>query len=279
VRSNPFSNGLPAVSVHRLVRAVAQSRSEVRGTSQDAKRRLGTWLSTIYPQFLVGNMTTVRSFQSSFICESLTPHVIELQKAAAPEDESWPYVLRGAGNFLAVRGRYGEAELMSRAALAAFEKKFGFERQEIVAVIRDLARLMDGQRRPRDADTFYHRGLAILGDNLATLERTLGRNHPDTACIQVALAELLLEAGRPNEACILSDTARSILKKADHSLTTHAAQLASNASDMLDRLMEKARALADAGQTTEADALKSEHLSSANVDDALSKIAGPLDRL
>ena len=40
LKHDPFEDGTPAVTVHRLVQAVARARSEAKGSAQDAVGRL-----------------------------------------------------------------------------------------------------------------------------------------------------------------------------------------------------------------------------------------------
>ena len=49
VKQDPFADGTPAVTVHRLVQAVARARSEAEGTTQDAIERLIARLAALYP--------------------------------------------------------------------------------------------------------------------------------------------------------------------------------------------------------------------------------------
>ena len=49
LKHDPFEDGTPAVTVHRLVQAVARARSEAKGSAQDAVGRLIARLVAIYP--------------------------------------------------------------------------------------------------------------------------------------------------------------------------------------------------------------------------------------
>ena len=50
VKHDPFEDGTPAVTVHRLVQAVARARSEANGSAQDAIGRLIARLVATYPE-------------------------------------------------------------------------------------------------------------------------------------------------------------------------------------------------------------------------------------
>src|SRR5262249_19695954 len=70
VKHDPFEDGTPAVSVHRLVQAVARARSEANASAQDAVGRLTARLVATYP---VG---AYRDPQSWPLCAKLTPHLL-----------------------------------------------------------------------------------------------------------------------------------------------------------------------------------------------------------
>ena len=50
LKHDPFEDGTPAVTVHRLVQAVARARSEANGSAQDAIGRLIARLVATYPE-------------------------------------------------------------------------------------------------------------------------------------------------------------------------------------------------------------------------------------
>ena len=50
LKHDPFEDGAPAVTVHRLVQAVARARSEANGSAQDAVGRLIARLAATYPE-------------------------------------------------------------------------------------------------------------------------------------------------------------------------------------------------------------------------------------
>src|SRR5262249_31745646 len=75
VKHDPFEDGTPAVTVHRLVQAVARARSEAKGTAQDAANRLVAQIAAVYP-------SSSRMEPSSWpLCAQLTPHLL-----AQPEE-------------------------------------------------------------------------------------------------------------------------------------------------------------------------------------------------
>jgi hypothetical protein len=72
MKHDPFEDDTPAVTVHRLVRAVARARSEANGATQDAWRRLHARLEAI---MLPPSGPQIRQ---------IAPHVVELWKAGIP---------------------------------------------------------------------------------------------------------------------------------------------------------------------------------------------------
>ena len=69
VKHDPFEDGTPAVTVHRLVQAVARARSEANGSAQEAVGRLIARLAAIYPK-------DGHDPQSWPLCAKLTPHLL-----------------------------------------------------------------------------------------------------------------------------------------------------------------------------------------------------------
>ena len=70
VKPDPFEDGAPAVTVHRLVQAVARARSERKGAAQSALTRLIARLAAVYPNDGYGNPASWPR------CAPLTPHLL-----------------------------------------------------------------------------------------------------------------------------------------------------------------------------------------------------------
>ncbi len=81
VKHDPFEDGTPAVTVHRLVQAVARARSEANGSAQCAVGRLIARLVAIYPDGATGDP------QSWPLCAQLTPHLLARRDACF--DDGW----------------------------------------------------------------------------------------------------------------------------------------------------------------------------------------------
>src|SRR5262249_517486 len=76
VKHDPFTGGTPAVTVHRLVQAVARARWEANGSAQDAIGRLIARLVAIYPEAAHDDP------QAWPLCSQLTPHLLARREAA-----------------------------------------------------------------------------------------------------------------------------------------------------------------------------------------------------
>src|SRR5262245_36251539 len=95
LKHDPFEDATPAVTVHRLVQAVARARSEAKGSAQGAVGRLIAWLAAQYP-------SDGYNPQSWPLCAQLTPH-LTAQKATAVEGmpilPHWSVLLSRAGSY------------------------------------------------------------------------------------------------------------------------------------------------------------------------------------
>jgi hypothetical protein len=70
LKHDPFEDGTSAVTVHRLVQAVARARSEANGSAPDVVGRLTARLLATYPEDGYTNP------QSWPLCVRLTPHLL-----------------------------------------------------------------------------------------------------------------------------------------------------------------------------------------------------------
>jgi hypothetical protein len=101
VKHDPFEDGTPAVTVHRLVQAVARARSAAKGLAPSAVRRLIGRLVAIYPKENHGDWP---------LCAHLTPHWLALRDARRDDE-----LLDRAGNYFYQRG--GHPKLRSFCAM------------------------------------------------------------------------------------------------------------------------------------------------------------------
>src|SRR5262249_53001022 len=149
VKHDPFEDGTQAVTVHRLVQAVARARSEINGSALGAVERLTARLLAIYPK---------KSFdhRSWPLCAQLTPHVLALRDVCADvtsDIADWPTLLNEAGaallnvvgDYFLGRAAYSQAEQLFRDALAIYEKVLGPEHPDTARSLEHLARLLGPQ--------------------------------------------------------------------------------------------------------------------------------------
>jgi tetratricopeptide (TPR) repeat protein len=178
VKHDPFEDGTPAVTMHRLVQAVARARSEANGSAQDAARRLIARLAAQYP-------SDGYDPQSWPLCAQLTPHLLA---RCRPDDVSVSELLERAGGYFHGRGAYSQAAPLFRDALAMREKSLGPEHRDTAASLTDLANSLLAQGDLAGARPLYERALAIR-------EKVLGPEHPYTATSLTNLAALLQDQG------------------------------------------------------------------------------------
>lgn len=226
VKPDQFEDGTPAVTVHRLVQAVARVRSEATGMAQSAVERLIARLLIIYP---ADGYTNPQSWP---LCAELTPHLLATRDsdAGVAESAEWPHVLNRAGSYFHARAAFLQAEEMFRAALAIRERVLGREHPDTATSLNNLALLLLHRDDLAGARPLYERAWAIYEkvhgpehpliatslNNLATLfrrqddlatarqlheralairEKVLGPEHPSTATSLNNLARLLEEQG------------------------------------------------------------------------------------
>src|SRR5262245_3935558 len=138
VKHDPFEDGTPAVTVHRLVQAVARARSEANGSAQDAIGRLIARLVELYPK--VG-YNDPRSWQ---VCAGLTPHLLARREAASAGGSAladWAQLLQRASRYFQGRAAFSQAAPLMRDALAICEKVLGPEHPGTAESLNDLALL------------------------------------------------------------------------------------------------------------------------------------------
>src|SRR5262249_54865790 len=130
LKHDPFEDGTPAVTVHRLVQAVARAPSEAsRGgrwiawlltlvksaatrSAREAVGRLIARLAAIYPY--------EDDPQSWPLYAQLTLHLLALRDASphdTPNIEGWVKLLNHAGSYFVWRAAYSQAEPLLRDAL------------------------------------------------------------------------------------------------------------------------------------------------------------------
>jgi tetratricopeptide (TPR) repeat protein len=168
VKHDPFEDGTPAVTVHRLVQMVARA-STPYDDALAAHRNLALTLCGIYPSDGDSNP------KSWPICARLTPHLLSsrlyveqhLEELWGPifGESLWPLpsvqLDDRAGNYFQGRGAYSLAEPLYRAALNSVEKMLGPEHPETATALGKLAGVLEGQANFAGARPLFERALAI----------------------------------------------------------------------------------------------------------------------
>ena len=201
VRHDPFADGTPAVTVHRLVQAVARARAATKDAAQQAApgliarmvrcvvgartkansimppaaARLFSRLASIYPDD--DNPT------SWPLCAQLTPHLLALHDAVRVDAASWSALLNRVGRYFYGRADHAQAEPCFREALAIDEKARGPQHPSTATSLSYLA-LVRRDQGDLAAQPLFERALVIR-------EKALGPEHPDTASSSNNLALVL----------------------------------------------------------------------------------------
>jgi class 3 adenylate cyclase/tetratricopeptide (TPR) repeat protein len=198
-----FEDGTPALTVHRLVQAVARRRAEESGAAATAVERIVLRLAAIYPND--GN----RNPASWPLCAQLTPHLLarcETDAASAIISPEQAKLLRRAGSYFQGRGAYSEAEPLFSTALVIGENALGPEHPDTAMSLNDFADLLHEQGDLGAARPLIERAVAIY-------EKTLGPEHPYAATSLSNFARLLQAEGDLAGARPLFERAVAIYEK------------------------------------------------------------------
>jgi tetratricopeptide (TPR) repeat protein len=140
VKQDPLEDGAPAVTVHRLVQAVARARAETRGSAAPATEQIAQRMAAIYPADGDSNPA------SWPLCAQLTPHLFFLRwdtNGPAGGAEQAELLNRAASYFV---GRYDRALAIFEKALA--DPRASLDRatslSDLVVLLRDLERFSRG---------------------------------------------------------------------------------------------------------------------------------------
>jgi tetratricopeptide (TPR) repeat protein len=198
VKHDPFEDGTPAVTVHRLVQAVARARLESRGTTRGIVERLLARLGEIYPRDALINP------QSWPLCAQLTPHLLAQRdsRTGTTSSADWADLLERAGLYLHRLAAYSGAEALFRRAISTLEGEGADDQPSMLRVLSELGSLLQDQGRLAEAQPLFERALA-------TAERSLGPDHSSTAQLLNNLGTLRQQQGD-------FPSARSLLERALH---------------------------------------------------------------
>ena len=185
VKHEPFDDGAPAVSVHRLVQAVVRARADANANPQRAATRVLERLAATYPGD--GNINAA----SWPRCASLTPHLLAVcgaQEAVAGTKARRANLLTRAGDYFYGRGAYAAARPCFEHALAIHETIRGPKHPSTAKSLNKLAPLLQALGDLAGARALYERALEIR-------EHALGPEHADTAASLINLGSVLREQG------------------------------------------------------------------------------------
>lgn len=150
------------------------------------------------------------------------------------------------------QGKYAEAEVPYKEALALAEQKKGESHPDVAACLNNLAWLYSNQNKFEEAQSLIERGLAIR-------QKALGENHPATARNIANLAKILIEQRKYHEAIPQLEKAYEIQKEtlgAEHQDTINTLSELSEAlflSKQLPQAEENFRTLLEADKKLEGD--------------------------
>ena len=245
LKHDPFEDGTPAVTVHRLVQAVARARSEANGSAQDAVGRLIARLVATLPEDELQRSAVVAAVRSAHAASACAAR-------SAPDDAS--VLLTGPSFWI------GQAAISTGARLTPkprrlfvmhwryARKVLGPEHPDTATSLNNLAVLLQDQGDFAGARPLYR---ARAGDTrkgarprasrhgerasttsppaqdqgdlagarplferaLAIREKALGPEHPDTATSLNNLARLLQDQGDFAGARPLFERALAITRK------------------------------------------------------------------
>ena len=198
VKHDQFEDGTPAVTVHRLVQAVARARAG-DGMMHSAMDRITARLTAHYPN-------DGDNPQSWPLCAQLSPHLRAARAEGMSTEPNWSILLSRAGSYFWGRGFFVEAASLVQDALSIREKTLGPEHPDTAKSLDDLGLLLQLQDDLVQARPLSERALAIR-------EKVLGPEHPDTAQSLNNLAHVVRVQGDLAGARRLHERALAIREK------------------------------------------------------------------
>jgi tetratricopeptide (TPR) repeat protein len=204
VKQDPFEDGAPAVTVHRLIQAIARKRAQANDTWRGAVERVIASLLSTYPTDGYNNP------QSWTLCARLTPHLLALRNAAKQGDsipaEGRAVLLHSAGAYLHGRAYYAQAAMLHRDALTVCEDELGPEHGLTATSLNSLGVVLKDLGNVSEARLLLERALS-------TFERVFGSDDVNlTSCLN-NLALLLEEQGDDTAARALTERALAIRER------------------------------------------------------------------
>jgi tetratricopeptide (TPR) repeat protein len=204
IKHDPFEDGTPAITVHRLLQVVVRTRAEADGIAGPALERLIDRLVSLFPQ----EYDAYRDPTFWPLCDRLMPHLLALtsKRSVTLKPAETSELLNRAGIYLLGRASHKEAENLLREALRIREQALGAEHDDTAESLNSVAALLREQGEYPEARPLFRRALAIR-------EKALGPDHPDTAMIINNLAAVLQDEGDFRSAEALYERALAIREK------------------------------------------------------------------
>jgi tetratricopeptide (TPR) repeat protein len=204
IKHDPFENGTPAISAHRVVQAIARTRSTLRGLAHRIIENLVASMRMLYPD---DGLLNTKSWP---LCAQLTPHVFELRSSVRERLSNsvfWSDVLNCTGVYLEGRAVFKEARLLLEEALSIRERKLGPEHPAVATSLNNIGVLVESMAKLDEARAVFERSLAIR-------EKILGPNHPHTAITLHNLGRIFRDMGDLAKARHLMERALAIRESA-----------------------------------------------------------------
>ncbi|WP_439576114.1 FxSxx-COOH system tetratricopeptide repeat protein [Phreatobacter sp.] len=223
VEHDQFSDGAPAINLHRLIQAAMRVRLADQGRAEVMADRVIAALACAFPDNAHLDPGLWRA------CGRLMPHVLatrELARWSTAAEPAAAILFHRAGRYLFGRGAYRDAEPFYRQAIAIGEAGAGRDDPEVGRRINDLAQLIAAAGRFDEAEPLFR-------EVIASGEARLGRQHLDVAIRLNNLARLLNDTGRREEAEPLYREAIAINDAAAGSNSIHAVAWRNNLGILL----------------------------------------------
>jgi tetratricopeptide (TPR) repeat protein len=239
LKHDPFADHTPAVTMHRLVQAVARARSEASGSALDAVERLIAQLGVILgpnPMMNLVLLARVLHDQGDFAAaRPLYERWLAIyEKALGPEHRAMFTSLNNLARLLHDQGDFAAARPLFERALAICEKMLGPEHQDTAMLMSNFARLLKDTGHLNEAERLFRKAITIS-------EKALGPDHSDTQRYASHYARLLVGTGRADEALELGEIALAAHDKVlgrDYTWTKDSARVTADALDALGRTEE-----------------------------------------
>ena len=161
----------------------------------DWRERLMLCLATLAFPCIIWLPVVVLIMASPYLpwLENIVPKSLAPAERLSSDHPSFGRSLNNMAELYRAEGRYTEAELLFKRALALYEKASGPDHPDVSLPLSNIAGLYGDQGRYVEAEALYRRALAIR-------EKAFGPDHPTIGIVLSNLAELYRTQGRYDEA-------------------------------------------------------------------------------